>query len=77
MNNIIVLLLELLPLVTSNKMSEDTLALTPKAVARLQAATEKASRDFRSDVVPVPIQAMMQVRAPVHGSPRRRRLLLS
>ncbi|VUC32762.1 unnamed protein product [Clonostachys rosea] len=36
------------------------MALTPKAIARLQAATEKASRDFRSDVVTVPTQAMMQ-----------------
>ncbi|CAH0019918.1 unnamed protein product [Clonostachys rhizophaga] len=41
-------------------MGEDTLALTPKAVARLQAATEKASRHFRSDVVTVPTQAMVQ-----------------
>lgn len=34
--------------------------LVPKLRAKLQTASEKASRDFRSDVVTVPVEEMMQ-----------------
>lgn len=34
---------------------------TPKIHAKLQAQREKASRDFRSDVVTVPVEEMMTV----------------
>lgn len=34
---------------------------TPKVKGQLQANREKASRDFRSDVVTVPVEEMMKV----------------
>jgi threonine aldolase len=35
---------------------------TPKIAAKLKAASDKASRDFRSDVVTVPTEGMMEVK---------------
>ena len=41
--------------------SEESL-ISPRMGAKLKAATEKASRDFRSDVMTVPTESMMEVR---------------
>lgn len=50
---------------------------TPKIQAKLNAQKEKAARDFRSDVVTVPVEEMMHVRKPPPTLVKIRDMLIS
>lgn len=45
----------------SSTKNDELMAFSPALMAKWEAAADKASRDFRSDVVTVPTPDMMQV----------------